>query len=68
MIETEEGDILFPATEDYHILSMQCYCRIDENNKHIITTIVDYVRNQKHYKKVFENILEGEKENDKEIR
>lgn len=68
MIETEEGDILFPVTEDYHILSMKCYCRIDENNKHIITTIVDYVRNQKHYKKVFENMLEGEKEDDKEIR
>ena len=68
MIETEEGDILFPVTEDYHILSMQCYCRIDRDNKHIITTIVDYVRNQKHYKKVFENMLEGEKEDDKEIR
>lgn len=67
MIETEEGDILFPVTEDYHILSMQCYCRIDENNKHIITTIVDYVRNQKHYKKVFENILEGEKEDEQVI-
>lgn len=61
MIETEEGDILFPEEKDYHILSMQCYCRIDENGKHIMTTIVDYVRNQKHYRKVFENVLEENK-------
>lgn len=61
MIETEEGDILFPECENYHILSMQCYCRIDENNKHIITTIVDYVKEQKHYKKIFENVLEENK-------
>ena len=47
---------------------MQCYCRIDENNKHIITTIVDYAKDKKHYKKIFENMLEGEKEDDKEIR
>ena len=44
MIETIEGDILFPVEEDYHILSMQCYCRIDRDNKHIITTIVDYAK------------------------
>lgn len=61
MIETIEGDILFPVTEDYHILSMQCYCRIDRDNKHIITTIVDYVKKQKHYRKVYENILEENK-------
>lgn len=60
MIETEEGDILIEY-EDYHILSMQCYCRIDENNKHIITTIVDYAKDKKHYRKVFENILEENK-------
>ena len=60
MIETEEGDILYKC-EDYHILRMWCYCRIDENDKHIITTIVDYVKNQKHYRKVFENILEENK-------
>lgn len=68
MIETKDGDILFPVTEDYHILSMQSYCIIDENNKHIITTIVDYAKDKKHYRKVFKNMLEGEKENDKEIR
>lgn len=61
MIETEEGDILFPVEEDYHILSMQCYCRIDRDNKHIITTIVDYAKDKKHYRKVFENILEENK-------
>ena len=61
MIETTEGDILFPVEEDYHILSMQCYCRIDRDNKHIITTIVDYVKEQKHYRKVYENILEENK-------
>lgn len=63
MIETIEGDILFPVEKDYHILSMQCYCRVDENNKHIITTIVNYVKDQKHYRKMFENILEGDEEN-----
>ena len=61
MIETIEGDILFPVTEDYQILSMQCYCRIDRDNKHIITTIVDYAKDKKHYRKVFENILEENK-------
>lgn len=61
MIETIEGDILFPVTEDYHILSMQCYCRIDRDNKHIITTIVDYSKDKKHYRKVYENILEENK-------
>ncbi len=61
MIETIEGDILFPTTEDYHILSMQCYCRIDRDNKHIITTIVDYAKDKKHYRKVYENILEENK-------
>ena len=60
MIETIEGDILFPVEEDYQILSIQCYCRIDRDNKHIITTIVDYAKDKKHYRKVFENILEGE--------
>lgn len=57
IFETEEGDILYKC-EDYHILGMQTYCVI-KDNKHIITTIVDYVRNQKHYRKVFENILES---------
>ena len=61
MIETIEGDILFPVEEDYQILSMQCYCRIDRDNKHIITTIVDYAEDKKHYRKVFENILEENK-------
>ena len=61
IFETEEGDILYKC-EDYHLLNIQSYCRIDKNNKHIITTIVDYVRNQKHYRKVFENILEKEVE------
>lgn len=61
IFETEEGDILYKC-EDYHILNMQLYCRIDENNKHIITSIVDYVRNQKHYRKIFENILESKGE------
>ena len=60
MIETIEGDILFPVEEDYHILSMQTYCVI-KDNKHIITTIVDYVKNQKHYRRIFENILEENK-------
>lgn len=64
MIETVNGDILVKF-EDYHLLSIQAYCRIDENNKHIITTIVDYVKNQKHYRKIFENILEGDKDNEK---
>ena len=59
MIETIEGDLLFPVQEDYHILSMQTYC-IVKDDKHIITTIVDYVKEQKHYRKVFENVLEGE--------
>lgn len=61
MIETIEGDILFPVEEDYQILSMQCYCRIDRDNKHIITTIVDYAKDKKHYRKVFENVLEEDK-------
>ena len=56
MIETEEGDILFPVTEDYQIT----YCVI-KDNKHIITTIVDYAKDKKHYRKVFENILEENK-------
>lgn len=60
IFETEEGDILYKC-EDYHILSMQTYCVI-KDDKHIITTIVDYVRNQKHYRKVFENVLEKEVE------
>ena len=59
MIETEEGDILFPVSEDYHILSMRVHCLI-KDNKHIIITEVDYVKNHKHYKKIFENILEKE--------
>lgn len=59
MIETIEGDILFPVEKDYHILSMQTFCII-EDNKHKIKTIVDYVKEQKHYRKVFENVLEGE--------
>lgn len=59
MIETEEGDILYEC-DDYHLLDIKSYCRIDKDNKHIITTIVDYVKEQKHYRKVFENILEGE--------
>ena len=61
MVETEEGDVLFPKYENYHILSMQTYCLI-KDNKHIITTIVDYVKEQKHYRKIFENILEGDEE------
>ena len=61
MIETIEGDILFPVIEDYHILSMRCYCRIDRDNKHIITTIVDYAKDKKHYRKVYENVLEENK-------
>lgn len=61
MIETIEGDILFPVEKDYQILSMQCYCRIDRDNKHIITTIVDYAKDKKHYRKVYENILEENK-------
>lgn len=61
MIETIEGDILFPVKEDYDILSMKTYCLI-EDNKHKIKTIIDYVRNQKHYRKIFENILEGDEE------
>lgn len=61
MIETIEGDILFPVEEDYQILSMQSYCRIDRDNKHIITTIVDYAKDRKHYRKVFENVLEENK-------
>lgn len=60
IFETEEGDILYEC-EDYHILSIQTYCVI-KDNKHIIITTVDYVRNQKHYRKVFENILEKEVE------
>lgn len=60
IFEKEEVDILYKC-EDYHILSMQTYCVI-KDDKHIITTIVDYVRNQKHYRKVFENILESKGE------
>lgn len=60
MIETEEGNILYEC-KDYHLLNIQSYCRIDKDNKHIITTIVDYVKKQKHYRKVFENILEENK-------
>lgn len=60
MIETIEGDILFPIEKDYHILSMKTYCVI-KDNKHIITTIVDYVKNQKHYRRIFENALEESK-------
>lgn len=60
IFETEEGDILYKC-EDYHILSMQTYCVI-KDNKHIITTIVDYVRNQKHYRKEYKNILESKGE------
>lgn len=59
MIETIEGDILYEC-EDYHLLYIQSYCRIDRDNKHIITTIVDYVKDKKHYRKVYENILEEE--------
>ena len=55
-METENGDVLIKF-KDYHILSMQVYCVI-ENNKHIIKTTVDYVKNQKHCRKIFENILE----------
>lgn len=60
MFETEEGDILYKC-EDYHILKLQTYCVI-KDGKHIITTVVDYVRNQKHYRKVFENVLESKGE------
>ena len=60
IFETEKGDILYEC-EDYHILSMQTYCVI-KDGKHIITTVVDYVRKQKHYIKMFENILEKEVE------
>lgn len=60
IFETEEGNILYKC-EDYHILSMQIYCVI-KDNKHIITTIVDYVKNQKHYRKVYENVLESKGE------
>lgn len=56
MIFKEEGDILYKC-EDYHILSMQVYCVI-EDNKHKIKTIVDYVKNQKHCRKIYVNILE----------
>lgn len=57
MKEKEYEDILFEC-EDYHLLRMWCYCRIDENDKHIITTVVDYVKNKKHCRKVYENVLE----------
>ena len=60
IFETEEVDILYECA-DYHILSMQTYCMI-KDNKHIIKTIVEYVRNQKRYRKVFENILESKGE------
>lgn len=56
MIETVDGDVLIKY-ENYHILSMQVFCVI-EDNKHKIKTIVDYVKNQKHYRKVYENVLE----------
>ena len=56
MKEKVYGDILFEY-EDYHILSIQVFCVI-EDNKHKIKTIVDYVKNKKHYRKVYENILE----------
>lgn len=59
MIETEYGDILFKC-EDYGILRMQTYCLI-KDNLHKIITIVDYVKNQKHYRKIYENILEENK-------
>lgn len=58
--ETEEGDILIKC-KNYYILNMQVYCLI-KDGKHIIRTIVDYVKNQKHYRKVFENILENKGE------
>lgn len=56
MIETVDGDVLIKY-ENYHILSMQVFC-VTEDNKHKIKTIVDYVKNQKHYRKVYENVLE----------
>lgn len=58
MIETENGDVLIKF-EDYHILSMRTYCVINDG-KHIIMTTVDYVKNQKHCRKVFKHILESE--------
>ena len=58
MIETQYGDVLIEC-EDYYILSMKVFCLI-EDNKHKIKTIVDYVKNQKHYRKIYENILEGD--------
>jgi hypothetical protein len=57
MVKIMNRDILYEC-EEYHILSMQTYCVI-KDGKHIITTIVDYVKNQKHYRKVFENNLES---------
>ena len=63
MIETVNGDILVEC-EDYHLLDIQTFCLI-KDDKHVITTIVDYVKNQKHYRKVFENILEGDNNNEK---
>lgn len=56
MIETVDGDVLIKC-ENYHILSMQVFCII-EDNIHKIKTIVDYVKNKKHYRKVYENVLE----------
>lgn len=49
--------------EDYHILSMETYCII-KDKKHIITTIVNYVKNKKPYRKVFKNILENKGDED----
>ena len=56
--EDEKGNVLCKC-EDYHILNIETHCLI-RDNKHKIITIVDYVRNQKHCRKVFENILEEE--------
>lgn len=56
MKETKYGDVLIKY-EDYHILNMQVFCVI-EDNKHKIKTIVDYVKNQKYYRKIYENVLE----------
>lgn len=61
ILEKVDRDVLYKC-EDYHILSMQAFCII-KDNKHIIQTIVDYVRNQKHYRKIFENVLDKVEEN-----
>ena len=60
IFETEEGDILYEC-EDYHILNMQIDYVI-KDGKHIIFTTVDYVRNQKHCRKIFKNNLENKRE------